>query len=222
MWSLRFFAQGGSPRRTLGSCRAGYARPCRRRDSPSPLEALFLAFAAGGGEHGSGFSLLCLRAGAAAAHGTHALGDGGNLHSRRMGGALCLPPVLQMAPRAAGARSVAGGLWRHCGPFSFLPLRRLAWISLLIYVGAATHVFWDGLTHEDGWALRDAPPVGTVMVTIAGQPLHWMGLLQYGSSALGLGLVAWWSWQWYRRAPRIGSPRKRPSCGGHVRQSRRP
>ena len=31
--------------------------------------------------------------------------------------------------------------------------------------------------------------------------LHWFGLLQYGSSLLGLGLLAWWSWQWYRRAP---------------------
>ncbi len=39
------------------------------------------------------------------------------------------------------------------------------------------------------------------MITVAGHELHWCGLLQYGSSVLGLGLLAWWSWQWYRRAP---------------------
>ena len=114
-----------------------------------------------------------------------------------------MPITSSSSGRSCCLRQVRCGarLWRHCGPFPFLPLRRLAWISVLIYLGAATHVAWDGLTHEGGWALRDDRPLSEVMVTVAGQPLHGVGLLQYGSSALGLGLIAWWSWQWYRRAP---------------------
>ena len=92
-------------------------------------------------------------------------------------------------------------LWPYCGPFPLLPLRRLAWVATLIFLGAVTHVVWDGFTHEDEWALRDYPQIATVMITVAGHELHWCGLLQYGSSVLGLGLLAWWSWQWYRRAP---------------------
>ena len=99
-------------------------------------------------------------------------------------------------------RPVRAKLWPHCGPFPLLPLRRLAWICVLIYMGAVTHVAWDAVTHENA----DIPQIGGVMVTIAGRPLHWAGLLQYGSSLFGLGLLAWWSWQWYRRAPAGWAP----------------
>lgn len=110
-------------------------------------------------------------------------------------------PVVLLLPRPVRAK-----LWPHCGPFPLLPWRRLAWIATLIYLGAVTHVVWDGFTHENEWVLRDYPQFATVMTTVAGQELHWSGLLQYGSSLLGLGLLAWWSWQWYRRAPSGGAP----------------
>ena len=97
-------------------------------------------------------------------------------------------------------------LWPHCEPFPLLPWRRLAWICMLIYLGAVTHVLWDGFTHEDEWPLREHRPVTGVMSTVAGYPLHWAGLLQFGSSLLGLGLLAWWSWRWYRRAPSGWAP----------------
>ena len=105
-------------------------------------------------------------------------------------------PLVLLLPRPVRAK-----LWPHCGPFPLWPLRRLAWVSALIFLGAVTHVVWDGFTHENDWALREYPQLGAVMITVAGQQLHWVGLLQYGSSVLGLGLLAWWSWQWYRQAP---------------------
>ncbi len=101
-------------------------------------------------------------------------------------------PLVLLLPRPIRAR-----LWPHCGPFPLLPLRRLAWICLLIYFGAVTHVAWDYYTHEDG----DGPQLSGVVMTIAGHEVHWAGVLQDGSSLLGLGLLAWWSWRWYRRAP---------------------
>jgi hypothetical protein len=106
-------------------------------------------------------------------------------------------PLVLLMPRAVRAK-----LWPHCGPFPLFPLRRLFWISALIYFGAVTHVVWDLFTHENS----EVPQIGAVMMTVAGHPLHWAGLLQYGSSLLGVALVAWWSWQWYRGAPAGWAP----------------
>ena len=105
-------------------------------------------------------------------------------------------PLVLLLPRPVRAK-----LWPHCGPFPLLPLQRLIWICVLIFLGAVTHVFWDGFTHPDGWAVLDFPQMMAVIITIAGVQVHCFGFLQYASSGLGLGLLAWWSWQWYRLAP---------------------
>ena len=105
-------------------------------------------------------------------------------------------PLVLLLPRPVRAK-----LWPHCGPFPLAPWRRLAWICTLIFLGAVTHVVWDGFTHDYGWAVRDYPQLTAVIITVAGLKVRWFDLLQYGSSLLGLGLLAWWSWQWYRRAP---------------------
>jgi hypothetical protein len=110
-------------------------------------------------------------------------------------------PLVLLLPRPVRAK-----LWPHCGPFPLLPLPRLAWICVLLFLGATTHVVWDGFTHEDGWAVVDSPRMQAVVVTVAGHEVHCFGVLQYASSALGLGLLAWWSWQWYRAAPKGRAP----------------
>jgi hypothetical protein len=120
-------------------------------------------------------------------------------------------PLVLLLPQPARAK-----LWPYCRRFPLLPLRRLAWISLLIFFGAVTHVVWDGLTHEDGWALRDCPQILAANFTIAGHLLHGVGLLQYGSSVLGLGLLAGWSWQWYRSTP----PGRAPADPVFLRRTR--
>ena len=56
-------------------------------------------------------------------------------------------PMVLLLPQPVRAK-----LWPYCGPFPLLPLRRLAWVATLIFLGAVTHVVWDGFTHEDGWA----------------------------------------------------------------------
>jgi hypothetical protein len=104
------------------------------------------------------------------------------------------------------SKSLRDRLWPYCGPFPLWPPRRLAWICWLILLGALTHVLWDSFTHEDGWALAGSPQMKTVLFTLAGQGLHPCGILQYGSSLLGTGLGAWWSWQWYRSAPAGRAP----------------
>jgi hypothetical protein len=110
--------------------------------------------------------------------------------------ALFKRPLVLLMPRGLRDR-----LWPYCGPFPVLPLWRLAWISSLIYLGAVTHVLWDGVTHEDGWAFRDFPQMHGALFTIRGRPVDFFGLLQFISSVCGLGLLAWWSWRWYCEAP---------------------
>jgi hypothetical protein len=105
-------------------------------------------------------------------------------------------PLVLLLPRAVRAK-----LWPHCGSFDCLPARRLAWICALIFFGAVTHVVWDGFTHDSGWAVMAYPNIATAALTIAGHRVYYYGLLQYASSVFGLGLLAWWSWQWYRWAP---------------------
>lgn len=120
-------------------------------------------------------------------------------------------PLVLLLPRPARAK-----LWPHCGPFPLLPLRRLAWITTLIFLGAVTHVVWDGFTHDDGWAFRDYPQLKAAIVTFGNVEVRWSGLLQVGSSLLGLGLLTWWSWQWYRRAP-VG---RAPADSAFLRRAR--
>ena len=105
-------------------------------------------------------------------------------------------PLVLLLPRPVRAR-----LWPHCGQFPLLPLKRLIWVCVLIFLGAVTHVIWDGFTHGEGWAVRDYPQMKVVIIAVAGQEVHWAGLLQYASSLIGLGLLAWGSWRWYQLAP---------------------
>ena len=105
-------------------------------------------------------------------------------------------PLVLLLPRSVRAK-----LWTHCGPFPLWPLRRLLWIAALILLGAITHVVWDGFTHENGLAVFDYLQMYAAMIAVAGQETYLFAVLQEASSLLGLGLLAWWSWQWYRTAP---------------------
>ena len=137
-----------------------------------------------------GLALFCIPAGLAAMYAFHRFFK---------------QPLVLLLPRPVRAK-----LWPHCGPFPLLPLRRLAWISALIFIGALTHVVWDGFTHDDGWAARNFPHIKDPIITFARSEVRSSGLLQYGSSLLGLGLLAWWSWQWYRTAPAGSAPADSP------------
>ena len=80
-----------------------------------------------------------------------------------------------------------------CGPFPLLPLRRLAWVATLIFLGAVTHVVWDGFTHEDEWTLRDYPQIATVMITVAATSCTGADSSNTGAASWAFGLLAWWS-----------------------------
>ena len=132
----------------------------------------------------------------------YTLGTGAVLHPRGAGGVVCLSSLLQTAAGAAPAAAASR--------------EALAVLRTVSATAAATPGL-DRCAHFPGggdarrlgrlYARRRMGPARLPancrrsMITVAGHELHWCGLLQYGSSLLGLGLLAWWSWQWYRRAP---------------------
>jgi hypothetical protein len=110
-------------------------------------------------------------------------------------------PLVLLMPRPLSAK-----LWRYCGPYPLMPLGRLAWIIALIFFGAVTHIVWDHVTHEYGWAVSGNAAMHAVPFTILGYGVHVYGLLQYGSSVGGLLLLARWAWRWYSTAPSGDAP----------------
>lgn len=81
-------------------------------------------------------------------------------------------------------------------PFRFFGAGRFTTICVSAAVGAYSHILWDSFTHENSWfperfeMLREpAWGGGPQLVT----------LLQYGSSVVGLGLLARWAWVLLRR-----------------------
>ncbi len=85
--------------------------------------------------------------------------------------------------------------------FSFLPLSQLITIILALAVGAFSHILWDSFTHESGWAVSKLPLLQTSVFNISGNETKLFKLLQHGSSAVGLLLIAYCFWQWFNRTP---------------------
>jgi hypothetical protein len=92
-------------------------------------------------------------------------------------------------------------------PFRFFGAGRFTMICLSAALGAYSHIVWDSFTHENSWfperfeVLRDhAWNGGPQLVT----------LLQYGSSVLGLLLLARWTWDLLRHRPSETPARRLP------------
>lgn len=67
-------------------------------------------------------------------------------------------------------------------------LRDGAWFVVSAVIGAGTHVVWDSFTHHDRWGVRLLPVLGR---DAAGYPVF--QLVQYGSSALALAVLVWFT-----------------------------
>ncbi|WP_406860301.1 DUF4184 family protein [Streptomyces sp. HUAS MG47] len=72
--------------------------------------------------------------------------------------------------------------------------RTAAWFVVSAAIGAATHVVWDSFTHLDRWGTRAIPVLGDL---VAGFPVY--TYLQYGSSAVALAVLVWFTATGLRR-----------------------
>ncbi|HET7461115.1 MAG TPA: DUF4184 family protein [Longimicrobium sp.] len=99
-----------------------------------------------------------------------------------------LTPLLPPALRAAAQAPPPG----RAG--DALPLAMVAAV-----LGSATHILWDGFTHETGWAVALLPAMRhAVSATL---PLPWYSVAQYGSSVIGAVIALLWIAAEWRRWP---------------------
>ncbi|WP_338676054.1 DUF4184 family protein [Streptomyces sp. SCSIO 30461] len=102
-----------------------------------------------------------------------------------------------------------------CGPTRVRrsPAARMFVFYVSAVLGAATHVVWDSFTHFDRWGVRAAPVLSE---PVAGFPLYLY--TQYGSSAVALVVIAWFTVSALRRVPvRLPVPAGLPVLGSGER-----
>jgi len=103
-------------------------------------------------------------------------------------------PLRALSPRGIRARLPQDVLRPHRSA-------RLQTAGLLVLaagVGAATHIIWDGFTHEGRFGVMAVPWLQLPHVV---GPLPAYRVLQYVSSIAGLALIGWTLQRWYRRTP---------------------
>ncbi|MBT2390478.1 DUF4184 family protein [Streptomyces sp. ISL-1] len=119
-------------------------------------------------------------------------------------------PLLALLPAAWQGRVhafVQGGGPRTDRP-SALALRFYA----SAVIGASTHIVWDAFTHHDRWGTELLPVLNE---TAAGLPLF--SYAQYGTSALAMAALVWFTVSALRRQPAIAAPASVPVLGGRAR-----
>ncbi|OKJ70926.1 DUF4184 family protein [Streptomyces sp. CB02460] len=93
-----------------------------------------------------------------------------------------------------------------------LGARDAGWFAVSAVIGAATHVVWDAFTHHDRWGVRLVPGLDG---SVAGYPVF--TLVQYGTSAPALLLLAWFTVSGLRRTGDRPVPASVPVLTGWVR-----
>ncbi|THA65693.1 DUF4184 family protein [Streptomyces sp. A0958] len=84
-------------------------------------------------------------------------------------------------------------------------LRDVAWFVVSAVIGSATHVVWDAFTHHDRWGVRLVPGLDG---SAGGLPVF--TLVQYGTSAPALVVLAWFAASALRRAGKRPVPASVP------------
>ena len=111
-------------------------------------------------------------------------------------------PLVLLCPEGFRRRIQA-----HAVPFRFGGPARFLFIVVSALAGIATHLMWDSFTHRDTWPYRHFHLLAEeAQVPLLGPFVHF-GILQLGSSALGIVIVLAWIAYWYRTTTPIGTDR---------------
>lgn len=104
-------------------------------------------------------------------------------------------PLISLAPKSHQERFVS-----FAQPFRWRGAKRFGLIVISIIVGSITHLAWDAFTHDRGLVVRNVPNLRTPLEEFGThRPIY--NVLQHGSSVLGLALLAFWYWRWFKRTP---------------------
>ncbi len=94
---------------------------------------------------------------------------------------------------------------------------KISGIILSLLVGAATHLLWDSFTHHSSPIVENTPFLNLLLFEILGYKVWVYKLLQHGSTLLGLALIIYWTWNWYRKTEIIQINHK-PYFGENTRK----
>ena len=78
--------------------------------------------------------------------------------------------------------------------------------AIAIVLGALTHLIWDGFTHENAHGVLMFPLLDEYGPELEGHPTRFYNWLQYGSSVVGLILVAIALVRWWQHSPKPSEP----------------
>jgi hypothetical protein len=112
---------------------------------------------------------------------------------------LVLPALRRTVPEVGGVQ------WGRFLRTRGLPRTPRGWalVLLALAVGAATHVLWDGFTHQHQWPAEILYP--HVRVPVGRRELPLARLIQHGSSLVGsLGVLGYLAYRYPRLPPRPG------------------
>jgi Domain of unknown function (DUF4184) len=106
-------------------------------------------------------------------------------------------PLLSLCPQSLQER-----LMEPANGFTFRSLSRQLMIVLSILIGAGTHLFWDGFTHDYGWAVSRLLFLNWSVFEIGSRSIPAFKVLQHSSTLSG-GVVLLISFlYWLGRASR--------------------
>ncbi|MFJ6853206.1 DUF4184 family protein [Streptomyces sp. NPDC091271] len=102
-------------------------------------------------------------------------------------------PLVALLPVAARGRAHTFVRGRRREP-GRPALPEAVWFVVSAVIGSGTHVVWDAFTHHDRWGTELIPVLGR---SVGGHPVF--QIVQYGSSAVALVLLAWFTYTGLRR-----------------------
>lgn len=104
-------------------------------------------------------------------------------------------PLISLAPQSHQQK-----LASLAKPFRWGGAGRFGLIVASLLLGALSHLAWDAFTHDRGLVVRNVPNFRVPLEEFGThRPLY--NLLQHGSSLLGLTLLVFWYWRWFKRTP---------------------
>ena len=109
-------------------------------------------------------------------------------------------PLIALAPRSHQQR-----LAPLAKPFLWSGTGRFALIVASLLLGAISHLAWDAFTHDSGLVVRNVPDM-RVPLEEFGTHRPLFNVLQHGSTILGLALLVFWYWRWFKRTPQQPVP----------------
>lgn len=103
-------------------------------------------------------------------------------------------PILSLLPDALAVRLSPD---QHTAR---LPRVHVGALTLSLLLGACTHLLWDSFTHDNAPGVLALPWLRLDLFAIGTYHVYAYRVLQHFSSALGLTLLALWTFGWYRAA----------------------